>query len=141
MWTSILSALESVRTFDDLRTLCTELSECMPPLKPRVKALCMSSDKIDMVGQAKIPPDGPVPLKALKTGSDKNCLCRALRHGYFNDKSCHIELRVHIIVEGVLHMEHYLSDECLERGASILHQNADLPTVFETFSEYYSPGQ
>ena len=38
-------------------------------------------------------------------------------------------------------MEHYLSDECLEREASILHQNADLPTVFATFSEYYSPGQ
>ena len=102
VWTSILSALESARTFDDLRTLCTEVSECMPTLKQRVKALCMSSDKIDLVAQAEIPPDGPVHLKALKTGSDGNCLCRALVHGYFNDESCHIELRVCIVVEGVL---------------------------------------
>ena len=38
-------------------------------------------------------------------------------------------------------MDFYLSDDCLERGASYIHKNADLPLVFATFSEYYTPGQ
>ena len=38
-------------------------------------------------------------------------------------------------------MDKYLSHECLERGASCLHSNAQLPTVFTTFSDFYTPGQ
>ena len=38
-------------------------------------------------------------------------------------------------------MEQYLSHQCLERGATYIHTNAELPTVFTTFSEYYTPGQ
>ena len=38
-------------------------------------------------------------------------------------------------------MDEYLSDDCLERGASYIHGNAELPMVFATFSEFYTPGQ
>ena len=38
-------------------------------------------------------------------------------------------------------MKFYLKDNYLERGTSVTHKNADLPTVFTTFSEFYTPGQ
>ena len=50
-------------------------------------------------------------------------------------------MRARLIIEGMTNMKHYISDDCLERGATFLHRNADLPTVFATFSEYYTPGQ
>ena len=46
-----------------------------------------------------------------------------------------------MVIEGVVNMDKYLSDDCLERGATYFHSNADLPTVFTTFSEFYTPGQ
>ena len=45
------------------------------------------------------------------------------------------------MVEGVTNRHKYLADDCLERGATFLHGNADLPTVFATFSDFYNPGQ
>ena len=38
-------------------------------------------------------------------------------------------------------MDKYVTDAYLEPGALYIHHNADLPTVFMSFSEFYSPGQ
>ena len=38
-------------------------------------------------------------------------------------------------------MNKYLDHSCLEHGASYIHSNADIPTVFGTFSEFYTSGQ
>ena len=46
-----------------------------------------------------------------------------------------------MVVEGVINKDLYLSDTFLERGATYIHANADLPTVFATFSDFYTPGQ
>ena len=94
-----------------------------------------------MVAQSEIPTDGPRHLHVIQTVGDGNCLCRAGSKGYFNTNEKHVELRVRMIVEGVTNMKNYLSDECLQHGAIHFHGNADLPTVFTTFSEYYTPGQ
>ena len=96
---------------------------------------------IDKVAQKEIPPDGPRHLKAIQTYGDGNCLCHALSRAKYNTDEHHIEIQARILIEGVIHREKYLSDDCLERGASILHRHADLPTVFTTFSEFYNPGQ
>ena len=45
------------------------------------------------------------------------------------------------MVEGVINMDKYINNDYLEPGASYIHKNADLPTVFTSFSEFYSPGQ
>ena len=112
-------------------------------MKPRNTATsyCPSLDKIDNVAQKDIPSDGPVHLRAITTIGDGNCLCRALSKAFYNDDSYHLELRARIVIEGIINKDKYLSDDCLERGASVLHNNADLPTVFTTFSEFYTPGQ
>ena len=142
LWPSILSAFEGCNDFDQLRELVMEVNNNIPPLKPRTAAFFSPlTDHVDAVAQSDIPLDGPTHLNACATRGDGNCLCRALSKAFYNSDEHHIEIRVRLLIEGVINMQHYLSDDCLERGASFIHKNADLPTVFTTFSEFYTPGQ
>ena len=141
MWPSILSALESCHDFAALEILVSELNASMPPLKPRRIAYFSEGDVNDTVAQKDIPQDGPRMLKAVRTYGDGNCLCRALSKAFYNTDEMHLELRARIVIEGVTNKWKYLNDDCLERGASFTHGNADLPTVFTTFSDFYTPGQ
>ena len=141
LWASILTAMEDCTDFNQLHELCQALEKEMPPLQPRVMTSFTSSDSLNHAVQSEIPTDGPKHLRAVLTDSDGNCLPRSLGQGYFNDASKHLEIRARLVVEGVLQKDSYLNDDCLERGASYIYGNADLPTIFTTFSEYYNPGQ
>ena len=111
------------------------------PLQKREDAFFIEGvDRRDTVAQSEIPNDGPVTMDAVYTLGDGNCFCRAISRAFYNDDKKHKELRARIVIEGVMNMDKYLSDDCLERGASYIHQNAELPCVFATFSEFYTPG-
>ena len=141
-WSSILLALENCRDDQQLINVCNDIKERLPEMKPREHAeFSRIGDIIDRVAQAEIPLDGPQILIAIQTVGDGNCLCRALSRAYYNDDQYHLEIRARMVIEGTLNKEHYISDDCLERGATCIHNNANLPTVFATFSEYYTPGQ
>ena len=60
---------------------------------------------------------------------------------YFNDFSHDLEMRARIVMEGFMGKSEYVIDECLDHSAVYTHKNADLPTVYVTYSEYYQPGQ
>ena len=141
-WGSILSAMQSCQDFHQVVNLVLDLqNQGLRALTPRKESFVKEGDIIDTVAQKEIPPDGPVMLSAIKTYGDGNCLCRALSRSFYNHDGKHTELRARIVIEGVLNMDKYLSDDCLERGASYIHHNAELPLVFATFSEFYTPGQ
>ena len=142
-WHSILSGFQSCEDFHQVVNFVLEIkARGIQRLSNRVEAYFIEGvDILDMVAQAEIPKDGPVMLKAIWTDGDGNCLCRAIAKAFFNDDSRHIEIRAYIVIEGVLNMEKYLTEECLECGASVLHRNVDLPLVFATFSNYYMLGQ
>ena len=142
LWPSIFTGFDSCSDFDQLVKLVDELKDKIPPIGKRIPAVYSpDTDRIDEVAQKEIPPDGPTHLCAVHITGDGNCLCRALSKAYFNDDGHHIELRARIVIEGVKNMQKYLSDDYLERGATWTHSNADLPTVFSTFSEFFTPGQ
>ena len=140
-WASLLSAFELVNNYKQLEELVLELYPHLPPLAPRVSAYFSPNDKQDLVAQAEIPVDGPRMLTAVMTVGDGNCLSRSASKGYFNMDTKHIEIRACTVIEGIVNMDKYLSHEYLERGATHIPKNADLPTVFSTFSEFYQPGQ
>ena len=142
-WLSILTSLLDCTDYPTLEKVATEYynSGLRALQKREESSFTPGIDVMDNVAQNDIPPDGPVNLKAITTIGDGNCLCRALSKAFYNSDSKHIELRVRIIIEGIINKKKYITDECLERGASVVHGNADLPTVFATFSEYYTPGQ
>ena len=135
-WTSILSAFDACKDYNHLEELTRQLKEIIPELKPRNYAACFlpQSDHLDHVAQSEIPLDEPTNLRAVATIGDRNCMFPALSKSYYNDDSYHIELRVRLVLEGVIIRDKYLSDDYLERGASVVHKNADFPTVFATFS-------
>ena len=142
LWISILSGFESCTDFQQVQNMIAELAPLIPPLKERKTVeYSPESDTIDKVAQAEIPHDGPTQRKAILTDGDGNCLSRSVSKGYFNSDCHHAEIRVRIVIEAVINMDKYLIHECLERGATYIHKNADLPTVFATFSEFYTPGQ
>ena len=142
IWRSILTALHECTDSNSLFELCEDLKREMPTLQPRVKAVFQKKvDRIDRVAQGEIPKDGPTMLTAVFTEGDGNCFTRSSSRGYFNTDAKHLELRARIVVEGVLNKDLYLNNNYLERGATYIHGNAQLPTVFASFSEYYTPGQ
>ena len=142
IWSSILTALHECKDYNKLEELCHELKNEMPPLKPRVQAVFSPNfDTVDDVAQGEIPPDRPRRLTVVFTIGDGNCLTRSTSHSFFNTDSRHLEIRAQTVVQGVVNKEYYLNDDCLQRGATYLHKNADLPMVFTTYSEYYTPGQ
>ena len=141
-WASILLALENCKDELEFNQMALELKNRIPVLKPRITAQFRRNvDVIDDVAKKEIPLDGPIHLIPVKTYGDGNCLCRAISKAYFDDDSHHLEMRARIVIEGIINKKHYISDDCLERGATYIHSNADLPTVFTSFSEYYTPGQ
>ena len=136
-----LSAFESCRDYEELKTMVNEIKQYIPKLRIHVVTeYSPETDTIDKVAQSEIPLDGPVRRVAVFTVGDGNCLTRSVGKSFFNDPSKHLELHARIVIEAVTNMEQYLSHQCLERGATYIHANAELLTVFATFSEYYTPG-
>ena len=150
-WHSLLTAMQDCRDYPTLEKKCLvwhwqglhPLQPRVQPLQPRVQPSYFKPgcDSNDQVAQKEIPPDGPMNLLAVWIEGDGNCLPPSLGKGYFNDSSRHLEMRARMVIEGIVHKEYYLCDSCLERGASCIHGNADLPTVFATFSEFYTSCQ
>ena len=114
LWSSLLTSLADCPDFNSLVALCKEIKPCLPKLQPWVKAYFCTDNIRDNVAQKEIPADGPGLLNAVFTDGDGNCTCRSLSRGYFNTDKYHIEIRVRIVIEGVLNMRSYLSDDCLE---------------------------
>ena len=143
IWARVLKGLHKCKDYNTLEQLCHELKGKMPRLKERVESVFSPEfDLVDVVAQAEIPADGPRDfVKAVFTTGDGNCQTRALSRAFFNTDTRHLEIRARIVVEGVLNKKYYLDDNSLQRGATYIHNNADLPTVFTTFSDYYTPGQ
>ena len=102
--------MESCNTFPQLLKLATELDSRIPKIKPRIAAAYRHGvDKIDQVAQSEIPLDGPMQLMAVATKGDGNCLPRTTSKGYFYTDEMHIEIRVRIVIEGVVRMHLYLN--------------------------------
>ena len=123
--------MTSCQDFNQLFELCSELIDMIPPLKKRVPAFyCLNIDRIDNIAQNDIPADGPRNLIAVLTDRDGNCLGRSVSKSFFNVDKHHLELRADMIIEGIVNKDRYLDDNHLEMGATFIHANADLPTVF-----------
>ena len=60
---------------------------------------------------------------------------------HFDTQERHIEVRARLVIEGVTNRNSYITDTCLACGAWYQHSNANLPKVFVTYSDYYTPGQ
>ena len=83
----------------------------------------------------------PQDFHAIWSNADGNCMCRAASTGYCGDESMHLEIRARTVLSGIVHKEHYVTDECLKRGASLIRNDETLPEIYVKYSDHYVNGQ
>ena len=98
-------------------------------------------DFIDGIAASSLPADGPQNVDLIKTLADGNCMCRSVSQGYIGNDSMHLELRARIVIDGVINKKHYLSHDCLSRGATLCREGEPLPYLYVSYSDHYVNGQ
>ena len=141
-WESLLGKLERCSSDVEVEHTAIEISKTLKPLQPRKKNVRFrcNVDFIDAASTEAIPDDGPQDVHAIKIPGDRNCLCRSVSYSYSGDNSMHIEMRLRIIVEGVIHKDKYMSNTYLVKGLSI-DRAEPLPYLYVQYSDYYVNGQ
>ena len=143
LWESLMGALESCETNVQLFSLCSEMQPKLPRMKKRSENVPfdIQTEYIDASAVATLPPDAPKNVHPIWTLGDGNCLCRSLSRAFYGTDAHHLEIRVRIIVEGVLNKSSYLDHELLRRGATLVRIDEELQVTLAKYSDYYTYGQ
>ena len=129
-WKKKLKKFNSYKTFTRLKGYVTR--KALPPPAVSLKTQMDRDDHVDNTAKHFYPFDGPPGYIPVKTGSDGNCLPRALSHLYFGHERNHLEVRCRIIHAGVLHEDSLLSQSVLSRGQARGSKN--VPRMYATIS-------
>ena len=141
-WESMLGALEGCKSDIEFEKVAFKLQKKLKPLRPRKQVYFNPEvDYIDSAALESLPLDGPQDLCPIMTTGDGNCMCRALSRIHVGDESMHIELRVRMVIEGVINKKHYISHESLSRGAINCREEETIPYMYVTYSDHYVNGQ
>ena len=142
-WENVLGTLEKARTTVELLEIATQIKATIKPLWKRVLDLKFNVDLdfIDTNALSLLPEDGPKDLIPVWTLGHGNCLGCSVSTGYIGNDSMHLELLARMVIEGVIKKKHYMSAECLNRGASLVREDETLPEVFAKYSDNYVSGQ
>ena len=73
-------------------------------------------DTVEETARFFFPSDGPQGYFPIVTGSDGNCLPRALCHLLFGNENHHFEVRCRIIEAGMLREDNFIVHQMLTRG-------------------------
>lgn len=136
-----LNALGNCKSFDEIVTNCSSLSNAMPkddvtiPMhQPSIMntGLHVNEDALQ-IWPTDIPQD--CILYPVKVGADGNCLPYTRSILAFGNQDRAAEIRVKIIVEAVLYIDLYLSQVYLRMG--IETANKDLAKIYAFYSDEY----
>ena len=141
-WESVLSSMESCISYSSLQCMAEKMKDKLPPICLR-KAVPfkIESEFIDATATETLPIDAPQDVYAIATIGDGNCFCRALSRAYCGDDSMYMELRARIVIEGIVNRDMYLSNDIMERGATIAREEESIPETYAKFTDNYISGQ
>ena len=136
-WDNVLAAIKKCNSFYELEILCTNLQ--LPPLQSTLKVQydqrvdvvhALTSDLLQLVNM-KIPENHvPVDITA-----DGNCLPRSLSRIVFGSGGNDREMRVRLVLDGVLNKKKYLNNANLKAGASSKVQDEDFVKRYCRYSD------
>ena len=97
----------------------------------------MDADTVDEIAKFFYPFDSPVGYLPIVTGSDGNCLPRALSHLFFGNEDHHFKVRCQIIEAGVLNENDFISHQILTWG--VTNGSKNWPQHYTTYSPQLQP--
>ena len=104
----------------------------LPAPVTSIKERFTDADTVDETARFFYPPDGPQGYFPIVTGSDGNCLPRALSHLLFGNEDHHYEVRCRIIEAGVLHEDDFIVHQMITRG--VTNGSKNRPRQYATYS-------
>ena len=138
-WNEVYNKFESINTNTQLEEFILDFDEskfenlCLPIVKRK----CTWS--VDTVALTCMPEDFCGTCLPICTTGDGNCLPRAISWSLFGHENCHLEVRLRILIEGVLNKDKYLDNNFLINGASRVHRRGTFPQQYTLFSGQYFP--
>ena len=108
------------------------MKKSLPAPITSIKDRFTAADTVDPTAKHFYPPDGPVGYFPIVTGSDGNCLPRALSHLMFGTEDQHLEVRCRIIEAGVKFEDDFTSHDMITR--SVMNGSKNRPCMYATNS-------
>ena len=109
----------------------------LPSPVTSIKEIFMDADTVDEIAKFFYPFDGPVGYLPIVTGSDGNCLPRALSHLFFGNEDHHFKVRCRIIEAGVLNENDFISHQILTWG--VTNGSKNWPQQYTMYSPQLQP--
>ena len=140
-WIQLQQEIMNCRNFQELKQFAT--IRCLAnifPIHNNVQQV-RRGHRLDEVAQYEMNQCTDAPnLIPISIFGDGNCLPRTLSTGIFGSDNQYIEMRLRILIEGVLHTERYLHQRYMALGASRKYKKTkNLATVYAQYSKYMTP--
>lgn len=134
-WSEIQTRMDNIHDYKSLENYVNTLD--LPPIEFNYKCKKLKTDKEDVISKFLWPDDAPdlVPIATEGLGS---CFCCSISHLVFGTQKRFTEVRIRIIVEGILHKARYLNNEHLYKGAMHRGQDYDIVGFYALTSPAYN---
>ena len=138
-WDQVVDAIKKCKSFIELEILCTNLQ--LPPLQStpnlqydqRVDVVhALTSDLLQSVNI--VIPESHVPVDVT---ADGNCLPRSLSRIVYGSERNHLEIRVRLVLDGVLNKTMYLNNANLKVGSSSKVQDENFVQRYCRYSDNF----
>ena len=115
MFEDIHDKMKKCTTFAELEQLCQHILPLLP-ISHDIPGDLDENLQVDEQSSELLREANIFSLEALSVVADGNCLPRCASILLYNSQEKHVEMRVRIIVELVVHKDTYLDDSFLEKG-------------------------
>ena len=137
LWNELYDKIEKCKTFQNLVLQGTD--DMFQAIMTHQTLPALQVGKIDRVAQTELPSDAPENLVPISVSKDGNCFTRAISMALYETGEYHQIFRTKILVEGVLHKDHYLDEDYLHLGMKSQESNQRISCVYAEFTGNYMP--
>lgn len=141
-WNTLSALMTSCRSYQELAELCWREAHRMPPLfQANMSNVRLVKDCPDTTSTAWIPSDCPMAMPfPVSTTGDGSCFAHAAARLIFGTEARSLEMRMRLVVEGVINSDKYLNDAYLRFGAEV-DDDFNVLQWYSTLSGAYSQQQ
>ena len=124
-WQKVINTFVKATSYKELeRQVLDMVQQGIPPVPSQVKMEMTSKDRCNDVAMNYYPSDGPKHVFPVATYGGGNCFPQCILHIIYGNEDHHLEIRAHIIIEGVKYKEKLTrSSFLLQRRENVFNRN------------------